>query len=87
MAQDTLTTKKIKFDFSGYIDTYYSYDFGKSPSQDKSAFLYNYNRHNELNVNIALLKANVSYDNIYAKIALQGGTYVTDNYSNEDLKF
>lgn len=85
-AQDSLTTKKITFDFSGYIDAYYAYDFDNFSQQKRHSFLYNYNRHNEFNVNIALIRASVYYENIYAKLSLHGGTYVDDNYANEDIK-
>ncbi len=76
----------LKIDFSGYIDTYYSYDFDQPESNSKQSFLYNYNRPNEFNINLALLRASVSYDNVYAKLSVHAGTYVDDNYANEDLK-
>jgi len=86
-SQDTITTSKVKFDFSGYLETYYTYDFNKPEGTTRQSFLYNHNRHNEFNVNMALLRSSISYDNFYAKIAIQAGTYVQDNYSNEDIKF
>jgi len=85
-AQDTIQNTKPKIDISGYIDTYYSYDFSTPKTTTKLPFLYNYNRHNEFNVNIGLIRASVSYQNIYAKISLHAGTYVKDNYAAEDLK-
>lgn len=78
---------KVKVDFSGYIETYYSYDFNKPETKQRQSFLYNHNRHNEFNVNVALLKSSISYENYYAKIAVHTGAYVQDNYSNEDVKF
>lgn len=87
-AQEQLQdSSKVKVDFSGYIETYYSYDFNKPETKQRQSFLYNHNRHNEFNVNVALLKSSISYDNYYAKIAVHTGTYVQDNYSNEDVKF
>lgn len=49
--------------------------------------MYNYNRHNEFNINIALLRAKLEYENVYASIALHAGTYVEDNYAAEKIKY
>ena len=34
-------------------------------------------------MNIALLRANISYENVYAKFSVHAGTYVEDNYATE----
>ena len=85
-AQDTIIPSKVKIDFSGYLETYYSYDFNRPLTEMNQNFLFNHNRHNEFNLNIGLIKSTISYENCYAKIAIQAGTYVNDNYSKEDLK-
>lgn len=77
----------LKFSFSGFVETYYAYDFNQPKADSKLPFLYNYNRHNEFNINIGLLRAKVEYDNAYAVVSLQSGTYVDDNYANEDIKY
>lgn len=84
IAQDTISRPKI--DISGYIETYYSYDFSEPETNVKLPFLYSYNHQNEFNVNMALLRASISYENVYAKLSVQAGTYVDENYTNEDLK-
>ena len=76
----------LKVSFSGYIDIYYSYDFNQPSSEQKLPFMYNYNRQNEFNLNIGLLRAKVDYQNAYAVLSLQSGTYVDDNYTNEKMK-
>lgn len=78
--------KQVKFDFSVYIETYYSFDFNQPDANEKLPFMYNYNRHNEFNANIGLLRTKVEYENVYACIALQSGTYVEDNYAKETNK-
>lgn len=78
---------EIKTTFSGFIETYYSYDFNENSANAKLPFIYNYNRHNEFNINIGLLRAKVEYENAYASIALHSGTYVDDNYANEKIKY
>lgn len=77
----------LKISFSGFIETYYAYDFNQPKADSKLPFMYNYNRHNEFNINIGLLRAKVEYDNAYAVVSLQSGTYVDDNYANEDIKY
>ncbi len=79
--------KTLKIDVSGFIDTYYSYDFDASENKDKLPFLYNYNKQNNFNINIALVRASISYENIYAKVSVQSGTYVEANYATEKTKY
>lgn len=79
--------KELKTTFSGFLETYYAYDFNTPNSEQKLPFMYNYNRHNEFNINIGLLRAKVEYDNAYAIVSLQSGTYVEDNYANEKIKY
>jgi hypothetical protein len=78
---------ELKATFSGFVETYYSYDFNQPLTDSKLPFMYNYNRHNEFNINIGLLRTKVEYENAYAVISLQSGTYVDDNYSNEKIKY
>jgi len=78
--------KAFKLSFSGFLETYYAYDFNNPSKEKKLPFMYNYNRHNEFNANIGLLRTKVEYENAYASIALQSGTYVEDNYANENSK-
>jgi len=85
-AQHSLSGDKVNINFSGYIDGYYAYDFSNSNQLAKQSFFYNHNRHNEFNINLALISAFVSYQNIYAKLSFHSGTYVDDNYSNENIK-
>lgn len=77
----------VKVAISGFLETYYSYDFNKPDTEKKLPFLYNYNRQNEFNVNIGLIRTKLEYENIYGSIALHSGTYVEDNYTNEKIKY
>ena len=78
--------KVLKLSFSGYLDTYYAYDFNQPQDDAKLPFMYNYNRQNEFNINLGLLRTKAEYENAYASIALHSGTYVEDNYANENTK-
>jgi hypothetical protein len=77
----------VKTSFSGFLEAYYAFDFNQSTAEVKLPFMYNYNRHNEFNINIGMIKAQLEYENTYANIALQAGTYVDDNYANEKIKY
>ena len=76
----------LKIKVSGFLETYYAYDFSNPTTETKLPFMYNYNRHNEFNVNNGLIHAQLQYGNTYASIAVHAGTYVDDNYASEDIK-
>lgn len=78
---------KVSISFSGYIESFYANDFLNSNTEKKLPFLYNYNRQNEFNLNIGLLRTKVTFENAYASLALHSGTYVEDNYANEKIKY
>lgn len=69
--------------FSGYIDVYYSIDFGKPENHTRPGFIYNYNKSNEVNLNLGLIKANYNTDNIRGNFALMAGTYAEYNMTVE----
>lgn len=73
--------KTIKF--SGFLDTYYAYDFNKPAAHERPSFLYNYTRHNEINVNLGLLKASYDDGRVRANLGLMAGTYGQYNLSAE----
>lgn len=74
---------KSPLTFSGYIDIYYSYDFGKPDNHTKPGFIYSYNRSNEVNLNLGMAKVNYAKENIRANFALMAGTYAQYNMAAE----
>lgn len=68
---------------SGYIDVFYTYDFNQPTTSYRQTFLYNHNRHNEFNVNNAMIGVAVNQAKYHATITLQAGTYAIDNYASE----
>jgi hypothetical protein len=77
-------TDSVKsFTFSGYAELYYSYDFSSPENHEKPNFLYNYKRHNELNLNLAYAKASYITQNIRGNLALMFGNYAQYNMSAE----
>jgi hypothetical protein len=86
---DSMTTGQAKqaeaspLRFSGYIETYYSYDFANPTSHVIQPFFYSYNRHNEVNLDLGFIKVNYNTENVRANLALMAGTYSNDNLSAE----
>jgi hypothetical protein len=63
------------FTFSGYIEGYYGYDSGEPSDHLRPSFLYSHNRHNEVNLNLAFVKAAYSKQNVRANLGIMAGTY------------
>lgn len=76
-------TSKSPLTFSGYLETYYSYDFGNPENHGRPGFFYSHSKHNELNLNLGLLKVNYAKDNVRANFALMAGTYAEYNLAAE----
>lgn len=74
---------KSPLTISGYIETYYVYDFGKPVNNTRPSFVYSYNRHKEINLNLGFLKAAYQKDNVRANLALATGTYMNANLAAE----
>ncbi|KPE49477.1 hypothetical protein AOB46_19845 [Chryseobacterium indologenes] len=77
-ASDSLKIEN-KITFSAYAELFYTYDFNEPASHLRQNFLYSYNRHNEMNLNLGLIKANYQSETLRANVALMGGTYAQDN--------
>lgn len=76
--------KGLKWDFSGFLDVYYGYDFRDQMSgEQRLPFLYNHTNQNRLGINLALATVSVQSDIFRANLGLQQGTYARDNYANE----
>ncbi len=82
-AQDSSLIKKSNFSFSGYLETYYCHDFSNPANHLREPFFYSFNRHNEVNLNIGMLKANYSTKNIRSNLAFLSGTYAQYNMAAE----
>ncbi len=69
--------------FSGYVETYYLYDFANPGDHNRPAYVYAFNRHNEVNLNLGFVKAAYTQENVRANLALMAGTYANANLSAE----
>lgn len=72
--------------YSGYLETYYSYDFG-NPSYDKTPGFVNHNKHNEIAINLALAKASYRSNKIRGNAGLMFGTYSDANFTNNNAGY
>lgn len=72
---------------SGYAEIFYSYDFNKPANNNRPAFMYSHNRHNEFNLNLGFIRAGYSTENVRANITLAAGTYMNANYAAEPGTF
>jgi len=76
-------TKSSPFTINGYIETYYSYDFNQPEHNTRPGFVYAYNRHNEVNLNLGFIRGSYQTDNVRANLALMAGTYANANLAAE----
>lgn len=68
---------------TGFIDTYYAYDFNRPADNERPSFLYNHSRHNELSLNLVTLGLAYDDDHVRGALGLMAGTYSEYNYSAE----
>lgn len=69
--------------FMGYVDAYHAYDFGHSQDDDRPPFLYQYDRHNETDLNLGLLHLTYEKPRARAAFGLMAGTYPQANLIGE----
>ena len=81
-AQDSTETKN-PLTISGYAEAYYNHDFNRPDNNTVPNFLYNFNRANEVNLNLAFIKVNYQTERVRANVALATGIYMNANYSAE----
>jgi hypothetical protein len=80
-AQTDTTKNPLKI--SGYLESYYVYDFGNPVDHNRPDFLYSFNRHNEVNLNLGFIQAEYDNDKVRGKLALMTGTYANANLAPE----
>ena len=79
----TLNVAAQDIKVSAYLETYHGYDFNKPSDHQRPGFVYSHNRHNEVNLNLGLIKG--AYDNgkVRSALALMVGTYANANLAAE----
>ncbi len=82
-ARDTVLKAPNPVVISAYVESYYGFDFNKPADNNRPAFIYSHNRHNEFNVNLAFVKAAYIGEKTRGNIAVAAGTYMNANYAAE----
>jgi hypothetical protein len=79
------TAQKVPspFTFSGYLETYYSFDFNRPSDHLKPDFIYNFKRHNEFNINLGVVSGQYQKDKARSTVALMFGNYAQYNLADE----
>ncbi len=75
--------KESPLTISGYVEAYYVRDFNNPPDNTRPGFVYSHNRNNEVNLNLAFIKAAYRIERVRANVALATGTYMNANYAAE----
>lgn len=81
-SQDSTATKNT-MQWSGYLETYFTYQSDNAKARETPNFLYNHKRANEFNINLAYIKANYDNSKTRANFALMVGTYAQYNLAAE----
>lgn len=64
---------------TGYGEVYYGFDVNQPNNNRRPDFVYSHDRHNEVNVNLAMLHAAYTQDRVRANIGVMMGTYANAN--------
>lgn len=80
---DKETENKGSFKVSGFIDSYYTYNFNTPDSKNLAPFFTQPARHNEFNLNWGILQVDYENGKVSGSFALQEGTFVNRNYAGE----
>ncbi len=68
---------------TAYVDVYFAYDFGHSRDDERPRFLYQYDRHSEVDLNLGLLQVAYERGRTRAALGLMAGTYAQANLIGE----
>jgi len=71
----------------GYVEGYYAHSVNQTSPGPIAPFLYNFNRHNAFNVNLALAGLKATSDDWRGVFSIHTGTYSQDNYAAEPEAF
>lgn len=75
--------EESKIKVTGYLETYFGYDFSKPTDNNRPGFIYSHNRHNEVNLNLGFIKGSYENGMIRANLAVMAGTYANANLAAE----
>lgn len=82
-AQQDSTDGKPVLNVSGYVDLYYGFDFQKPSNHELPGYFFSYRRHNEVSLNLGLVKFSIDGGHYRANLGLAAGNYPEYNLSEE----
>lgn len=68
---------------SAYAEAYYGYELAQPEDHLRPVFFYSFNRHNEVNLNMGMVKLAYARKNVRGNFALMAGTYAQYNLAAE----
>lgn len=83
LAVAQLDSADLTVSVNGYAEPYFGYDINQPTDGNRPGFVYSHNRHNEVNLNLAYLKATVNAKRMRGNLALMAGTYANANLAAE----
>lgn len=81
--KDSIEAKNKTLDISAYAEIYYQYDANRPLNNTRPSFVYSHNRNNEVNLNLAYIKAQYNNKKVRTNIAIATGSYMNANYTAE----
>lgn len=75
--------QKRTIQLRGYMDIFYATNFRNNLNPENSPYFVSHNRNNQFNLNLGMLEVKYNSMSTRAVLALHGGTYAFDNYTNE----
>lgn len=76
-------SSKQAIQLSIYAEVYYAYDVNNPENNNRPDFIYSFHRHNEVNLNLGVIKASYNNQKVRSSLAVMAGTYVIANMANE----
>lgn len=82
-ADEASFKSKIPLKVSGYIESYHIHDFNRSSIGTRPSFAFSHNETGKPSINLAIIQADLDFENVRAHLALGSGTYMRANYARE----
>lgn len=85
ITQNSDTMSNISW--SAYLETYFGFDTPGHASNERPLYFYSFHRSNEVQVNIALVSAQLQRERLRANIGIMTGSYAKRNLAHEPFIF
>ncbi|MCB0480819.1 MAG: porin [Flavobacteriales bacterium] len=76
-------SSKGELNFNAYIDLYYGYDLNQPYDNERPDFLFNYGKHNQIGINLALANWEYTKGKLTARLGFNFGDFPNRNMAHE----